>query len=476
VNWRRVVGSTRAINALIGADARLLVGNVKGDVWTDLTARVAGPPIDVRERRGLIEYQRASGERYVASAATLSGTPWLVVVELPRDRALAPVWSFGRRIVVIALVLGVLGAVGVWAVSRDARQRLEAQMGDRAHELAERKRAEAGFQAVVESTPSGVVMVDRAGMIVLVNREVERLFGYARADLVGQSIETLVPDRFRGEHPGFRTGFFASPQTRAMGAGRELFGVRRDGTEFPVEIGLNPLETADGVFVLASVVDITARKRAEARFRAAVESSPNGMVMIDREGKIVLVNREIERLFGYGREDLLGHPIETLVPDELRDRHPALRDGFFTDPQTRAMGVGRELFGRRKDGRRVPVEIGLNPLETDEGLFVLASVVDITARKRAEARFRAAVESSPNGMVMIDREGKIVLVNREIERLFGYARDELLGRPIEVLVPGRLRGRHPGFRDAFFSSPQARAMGAGRDLFGVRQDGGEFPV
>src|SRR5260221_463006 len=117
--------------------------------------------------------------------------------------------------------------------------------------------------------------------------------------------------------------------------------------------------------------------------------------------------------------------------------------------------------------------IGLNPIETEEGLFVLTSVVDISARKRAEVRFRAAVESAPNGMVMIDRGGKIILVNREIERLFGYAREELLGQPIERLVPHRLRERHPGLRTAFFEHPQTRAMGAGRDLYGVPKDGVE---
>src|SRR5205823_11212219 len=108
--------------------------------------------------------------------------------------------------------------------------------------------------------------------------------------------------------------------------------------------------------------------------------------------------------------------------------------------------AGRELYALRKDGSEIPVEIGLNPIETDEGVFVLASVVDITARKRAEARFRAAVESAPSGMVMIDRGGKIILVNREIERLFGYAREELLGQAIELLVPQRLRRGHPGHR------------------------------
>jgi PAS domain S-box-containing protein len=177
-----------------------------------------------------------------------------------------------------------------------------------------------------------------------------------------------------------------------MGARRELFGRRKDGRDVPVEIGLNPLETDEGLFVLASVVDITARKRAEARFRAVVESSPNGMVMIDREGKVVLVNREIERLFGYRRDELLGQPIEVLVPERLRGRHPAFRDSFFVSPQTRAMGAGRDLFGVRKDGSEIPVEIGLNPLETDEGLFVLASVVDIAQRKRSEQELRRSNE------------------------------------------------------------------------------------
>src|SRR5690349_10954722 len=214
----------------------------------------------------------------------------------------------------------------------------------------------------------------------------------------------------------------------------------------------------------------------EGLFRRVVESVPNGIVMIDQDGKILLINREIERLFGYTREELLGQPIERLGPLEVRDRHPALRTGFYAHPQSRAMGAGRDLFGLRKDGIQIPVEIGLNPIETAEGLFVLASVVDISARRRAEARFRVAVESSPNGMLMIDQGGKILLINREIERLFGYTRDELLGQPIERLVPHEVRDRHPGLRTDFYAHPQSRAMGAGRDLFGLRKDGTQVAV
>lgn len=248
------------------------------------------------------------------------------------------------------------------------------------------------FRAVIDAVPTGAVMIDAEGIIVLVNAETERLFGYPRTELLGKPIETLVPARFRGHHPGHRTGFFASPKARLMGAGRDLFGLRKDGTEIPVEIGLNPMKTDDGAFVIASVVDITARRAAEARFRVAVEASPNGMVMVDRAGKIVLVNREIERLFGYGRDELLGQGIEVLVPRAIRQQHPGLRDGFFEKPQSRSMGAGRDLHGRRKDGVEIPVEIGLNPIKTDEGLFVLASVVDISARKRAEEELRRSNE------------------------------------------------------------------------------------
>ena len=137
------------------------------------------------------------------------------------------------------------------------------------------------------------------------------------------------------------------------------------------------------------------QSRDEKLFRVAFESSPSGMVMVDRDGTIILVNREIERLFGYAREDLLGRSIDMLVPQNLRAAHPENRAAFIAFiafPRSRAMGAGRELLGRRRDGSEVPVEIGLNPVETDDGLCVLASVVDLSARKRAEEELRRSNE------------------------------------------------------------------------------------
>ncbi len=160
-----------------------------------------------------------------------------------------------------------------------------------------------------------------------------------------------------------------------------------------MEIGLNPIETDDGSMVLSAIVDISARKQLEEGFRRVVESAPNAMVMIDRDGLIVMVNTQTERVFAYSRGELLGRPVEMLVPERFRRDHPSLRSSFFATPVSRPMGIGRDLYGRRKDGSEFPVEIGLNPIETDDGSMVLSAIVDITDRKEKEERIRASLRT-----------------------------------------------------------------------------------
>lgn len=241
---------------------------------------------------------------------------------------------------------------------------------------------------LVDLALNALVLVDRAGVIIRVNPQAEKLFGYGTDELLGKSVEELVPAAWRTRHPEYRDAFFANPAVRSMGAGRDLHGRRKDGSEFPIEIGLNPLQADDELMVVASVVDITERRRAEERFRLVVESAPSAMVLVDDSGAIILVNRQTEQLFGYRRDELLGQPVELLVPERFRARHPAYRREFFLHPETRPMGAGRDLRGRRRDGVEFPVEIGLTPIAYDDGWVILSSIVDITERQEAEDQAR----------------------------------------------------------------------------------------
>lgn len=252
--------------------------------------------------------------------------------------------------------------------------------------------SEESLRLVIEAAPSGMIMVDEQGKIVLINSLIEELFQYTRTELIGAPIEILVPTAVRAKHPEQRQAYFACPKSRSMGSGRDLHGLRKDGTEIPLEIGLNPLSLEGQQFVLASIVDITERKRAEERLRLVIEAAPSGMIMVDRAGKIRLINSQIEKIFGYDRNEILGETIEILVPHAARAEHPQHRNHFYTNPSARSMGIGRDLYGLHKDGSQIPVEIGLNPLETEGEKFVLASVVDCSERKRTELALLNAKE------------------------------------------------------------------------------------
>ena len=299
--------------------------------------------------------------------------------------------------------------------------------------------ADKSFRSLLEAAPDAMLVVDRAGEIVLANLQAEKLFGYGCDELIGRSVESLIPPRFRTEHPQYRAEYFGAPRVRPMGASVELFALCEDGTEVPVEISLSPLTNEAGTFIVSAIRDATDRRRleqlkraegalrkSEEKFRRVVEHIGDALFVDNVEGQVVFANERFLNLFGFSREELPDIRLEDYVAPEYR---ATLRDRHDRRVRGEAVPTHFEYEGFRRDGKRMWLEVDVVPVTDENGNLIgtQSALREITERKRAEEALlevnRRLIEAQEQERARIGRElhddinQRLAMLAIELERL-----------------------------------------------------------
>ncbi len=343
------------------------------------------------------------------------------------------------------------------------------------------ERHEAFLAALVATSNDAISSFTLDGIVTSWNPGAEHLYGYTANEMIGKPFSAIVPPEKMDEVADILEKIRTGKAIEHF----ETVRLRKDGSAFPISLSQSPIYDLNHILIGVSAIcrDITDIKESElhnALLAAIVASSDDAILSVNLDGMITSWNPAAERMYGYSTDEMIGQPFSIVVPSELVNEAKFIRGKVRSGESI----ANYETVRVRKDRTSVPVSINISPIYDSLGAVIGASSIyrDMTKMIWAEQKFHRIVESAPDAIVIVDGTGIITVVNSQTEMVFGYRRHEMLGQPIEMLIPSRFHANHPNLRDGYLAHPSIRPMGsvevgaAMNDLFGLRKDGSEFPV
>lgn len=338
------------------------------------------------------------------------------------------------------------------------------------------------FHSVVQSAIDAIILADSDGNIISWNKGAQIIFGYEEEEVIGKPLTILMPERYREAHLRGLERVRTTGKSDYIGKISEMHGLRKGGSEFPLELSRAAWKVGDKTFYGGIIRDITERKRAEEALRASemkyrgiFENAVVGIFQILLDGQVLAANPALTRMLGYESP-------EELMSDVTDFRklfvEPGCRIQLLRTIRTKGVVTDFEAQVSRKDGSKIWVLMSSTALRDSSGkiIGIQGMWMDITDSKRAERNFQGLIESIPDAIVAIDSDFNILLVNAQTEKTFGYTRKELLGKPYDVLIPERFREAHAKYCADYFAQPSIKTMALHLDALAKRKDGSEFRV
>ncbi|MCE9604927.1 MAG: PAS domain S-box protein [Planctomycetia bacterium] len=350
--------------------------------------------------------------------------------------------------------------------------------------------SEARTRAILNAAVDAIMTIDQYGTVESMNPAAEKLFGYATEEVIGRNVKMLMPDPYRGEHDGYLVNYLTTGHKKIIGIGREVIGLRKDGSQFPMHLAVSELKMGNQRMFTGIARDITDMRQAisslqdsESRTRAVLDAAVDAILTIETDGRVESMNPAAERLFGYKSAEVLGKNVKMLMPDPYRTEHDGYLDNYLKTGVKKIIGIGREVIGLRKDGSRFPMHLAVSELVLGDRRMFTGIARDISDVRHAiqqleesEARTRTILETAVDAIITIDARGSVESMNPAAEKLFGYPSAEVIGKNVKMLMPDPYRDEHDGYLRNYLTTGQKKIIGIGREVVGLRKDGSTFPM